>query len=207
MGTEKPNSPVGQRARNSVDIAESEKARVEARRFIDSLAERFYELDKLSLQAKRLNHISDNEYASFRNLFESFSMLSGEFQGLSHLTEGRLLKIEHNDASKEKEHQELSEQFSRLQVPMLCAVINTNMRLLKAWDDRLQFGESLPLGAFELFLQTLRIISDARIELKRPCYAEWLDEEALREADRVERLLDVLMERAPKLREFLVGHR
>ena len=86
---------------------------------------------------------------------------------------------------------------------MLHHVISTNLRLLKVWDDCIQCGENLPYGAYDIFRETLRIIYQARIELLRPCYALLLDKTALRDVDRVERLLGTLMQRAPKLLEFV----
>jgi hypothetical protein len=85
---------------------------------------------------------------------------------------------------------------------MLHAVIRTNLRLLRVWDDRLQRGEGLPYGAHEVFLETVRVIYNARTELLRPRYVSQLDEDALADADRAERLLRTLIAEAPKLFDF-----
>jgi hypothetical protein len=189
--------------RETVSQAAREKVRAESRRFIDSLATRFGELDKLAQKAKTFHVFSPEQLAEFRYLFGNFRELSEEFLMLSQLTEESLDKFQKDEVADTEEHRKLDEYFVRLQVPMLHRVISTNLRLLKVWDDCVQCGEDLPYGAYELFRETLRIIYHARAELLRPCYAELLDEAALRDVNRVERLLNTLMQRAPKLVEFI----
>jgi len=191
----KTNQPVRQTDR--------EKVRAESRRFIDSLATRFDELDKLASKAKQLHVFSPEQLTEFRHLFGTFRELSDEFLMLSQLTEKSLDKFQKDESDSSDEHKRLDEYFVRLQVPMLHRVISTNLRLLKIWDDCVQCGEDLPYGAYDLFRETLRIIYHARVELLRPCYAELLDEAALRDVNRVERVLGTLMLRAPKLLEFV----
>lgn len=180
-----------------------EKVRTESRRFIDSLATRFDELDKLASKAKQLHVFSPEQLTEFRHLFGTFRELSDEFLMLSQITEKSLDKFQKDESESSDEHKRLDEYFVRLQVPMLHRVISTNLRLLKIWDDCVQCGEDLPYGAYDLFRETLRIIYHARVELLRPCYAELLDEAALRDVSRVERVLGTLMQRAPKLLEFV----
>jgi hypothetical protein len=182
---------------------EREKVRAESRRFIDSLATRFDELDKLASKAKQLHVFSPEQLTEFRHLFGNFRELSDEFLMLSQITEKSLDKFQKDELESSDEHKRLDEYFVRLQVPMLHRVISTNLRLLKIWDDCVQCGEDLPYGAYDLFRETLRIIYHARVELLRPCYAELLDEAALRDVNRVERVLGTLMQRAPKLLEFV----
>lgn len=182
--------------------AELEKVRSDAHRFVEALASRLRELEHLAREAKLFNVFAADEYAQFRLLFLNFRELSEEFQVLSQLAEESLgnLKSEVQDAGDE--HRRLDEYFRRLQVPMLHGVISTNLRLLRVWDDRLQRGEGLPYGAYELFLETVRLIYNARLELLRPRYVALLDDAALRDADRAERLLQALIERAPKFLDF-----
>ena len=187
--------------------SEREKIRTDCRRFIDSLAIRLGELEEVARKAKRFHVFSRDEYAQFRCVFENFRELTEEFQMLSEVTENSLERFKRDEIVASEEQQNLGDYFVRMQVPMLHGVISTNLSLLKVWDDRLQRGEELPLGAYELFVQTLRIIFNAREELMRPCYATLLDEKALREADRVERLLRTLMRRAPKLLDFMPSGR
>ena len=182
---------------------DQEKIRAESRRFIDALATRLGELEELAGKAKHYEVFSPVEYAEFRRVFGNFREVSEEFRMLSHLTENSLGKFQLGGSIASEEYAKLDEYFWRLQVPMLRGVIKTNLHLLKVWDDRLQRGQELPYGAYELFLETLHIICGARVELQRPRFAALLDEAALRDADRVERLLDTLMLQAPKLREFL----
>lgn len=189
--------------RDTVSQAGREKVREESRRFIDSLATRFEELDKLARKAKNFHVFSPDQLAEFRFLFSNFRELSEEFLMLSQLTEKLLDKFQTDEIAATEEHRKLDDYFVRLQVPMLHRVISTNLRLLKVWDDCVQCGEDLPYGAYELFRETLRIIYYARVELLRPCYTKLLDEAALRDVNRVERLLHTLMQRAPKLLEFM----
>jgi|GEM_PF-1525488 len=180
----------------------AEKVRGDARRFIDGLADRLVELDRMSQKAKKFNVFNPKEYAEFKNLFLSFTDRTEEFQMLSYLAEESLSNYERGGASQWKEHQELDDYFRKLQIPMLRQVIATNLRLLKIWDDRLQRGEGLPYGARELFLETIRVIYNAKTQLLRPRYVALLDNAALHDADRAERLLRTLIRKAPKLFDF-----
>lgn len=152
--------------------------------------------------AKKYDVFNTDEYGQFKQLFLSFSELCEEFQLLSHLTEDSLANFERAAADHWAEHRQLEEYFRKLQVPMLHAVIRTNLRLLRVWDDRLQRGEGLPYGAHEVFLETVRVIHNARSELLRPRYVALLDEEAMQEADRADRLLRTLIAEAPRLFDF-----
>lgn len=180
----------------------ADKVRRNARRFVDGLAERLAELDDMSRKAKRFNVFNTDEYAEFKALFLDFTDLSEEFQLLSTLAEDSLANYERAGVNHWAEHKELEEYFRRLQVPMLRQVISTNLRLLKVWDDRLQRGEGLPYGAREVFVETIRVIYNAKTQLLRPRYVALLDDFALRDADRAERLLRLLIRRAPKLFDF-----
>lgn len=190
------------RSAKTIRRTEREKIRAKSRRYIDSLATRFGELDELAREAKECRVFDAKEFAQFRLLFKTFRDLSEEFQMLSQLTETALDKFREDASVADDEHKMLDEYFVRMQVPVLHGVIGTNLRLLKIWDDLLLCGENLPYGAHELFLETLRIIDRARVELLRPCYASLLDEAAMRDINRVERLLGTLMQQAPKLLDF-----
>jgi hypothetical protein len=176
--------------------------RKDARRFVDALALRLHELEYMAKQAKRFDIFSNEEYAEFKGLFLNFSELCEEFQLLSHLTELSLAKFERAGKDHWIEYQELDGYFRQLQVPMLHAVIRTNLHLLRVWDDRMQRGEGLPYGSREVFMETVRIIHNARTELLRPRYVALLDEAALRDAERADRLLRVLISRSPTLFNF-----
>jgi len=180
----------------------ADKVRRDARRFVDGLAERLIELDKMSVAAKRYSVFNADEYASFKALFLHFTDRTEEFQLLSYLTEETLAGYERGAVKHWKEHQELEGYFRKLQVPMLRQVIATNLRLLKIWDDRLQRGEGLPYGAREVFMETIRVIYNAKTQLLRPRYVALLDASAMRDADRAERLLRTLVRKAPKLFNF-----
>jgi hypothetical protein len=66
----------------------------------------------------------------------------------------------------------------------------------------MQRGEGLPYGAYEVFLETVRIIHHARSELLRPRYVALLDDAAMQDADRADRLLRTLIAKAPRLFDF-----
>jgi hypothetical protein len=182
-----------------------DKVRAESRRFIDSLATRFAELDAMAAKVKDVHVFSPAQLAAFHHLFATFRAQSDEFLALSQVTARALAKYREDDQADVAERQRLDANFHNLQVPMLHRMISTNLRLLRIWDDCIRCGEALPYGAYEIFLETLRIIYQARIELLRPCYAGLLDETALKDADRVERLLGTLMRRAPRLLELVTG--
>lgn len=188
---------------NSTEQANAEKLRHELRRFVDALADRLAELDKLAHLALRFNVFSSEEYAEFKQLFLTFRDLCDEFQMLSHLAESSLASINHHDHEAHEEAAELEETYRKLQVPMLRAMIKTNLRLLRVWDDRLRGGEGLPYGSRELFRETVRIIDTARNELLRPRYMELLEEEALEDAAKADKLLRSLIASAPQLFDFL----
>jgi hypothetical protein len=142
------------------------------------------------------------EYAEFKTLFLNFRDLCDEFQVLSHLAQDSLSQFELFGQRHCGEYVNLERYFHKLQVPMLRAVIRTNLRLLRVWDTRLQQGEGLPYGSRELFIETIRIIHNARIELLRPRYLLLLDDDALQDAERAERLLQALVAQAPILFNF-----
>ncbi len=152
--------------------------------------------------ARKYDVFNTDEYARFKQLFLNFSELCEEFQLLSHLTEESLANFERAAVGHWNEHRKLDEYFRKLQIPMLHAVIRTNLRLLRVWDDRLQRGEGLPYGAREVFLETVRVIHNARSELLRPRYVSLLDEAAVEDADRADRLLRTLISQAPHLFDF-----
>jgi hypothetical protein len=187
----------------STEQANAEKLRQELRRFVDALAERLRELDKLAHLAVRFTVFSADEYAEFKQLFLNFRDLCDEFQMLSRLAEVSLASMSHEDDEAIAEAAELEENYRKLQVPMLRAMIKTNLRLLHVWDDRLRRGDGLPYGSRELFHETVRIIDTARDELLRPRYMEMLEEEALEEAAKADKLLRTLIARAPQLFDFL----
>ncbi len=178
------------------------KMRNDVRRFVEALAARLIELESMAKAAKRFEVFSPEEYTEFKLLYQQFRELSEEFQMLSHLAEMSLGDVEHWGNSQPAEFEDLEVYFRKLQVPMLHALISTNLRLLKVWDDRLLRGEGLPYGARELFVETVRIIHNAKVELLRPRYLVLLDEAALRDADRAERLLRALIAQAPALFDF-----
>ncbi|HMA48791.1 MAG TPA: hypothetical protein VKP60_03500 [Magnetospirillaceae bacterium] len=187
----------------STEQANAEKLRQELRRFVDALAERLGELDKLAHLALRFTVFSTDEYAEFKQLFLNFRDLCDEFQMLSRLAEVSLAAMNHEDQDAHDEAAELEENYRKLQVPMLRAMIKTNLRLLLVWDDRLRGGDGLPYGSRELFHETVRIIDTARNELLRPRYMEMLEEDALEDAAKADKLLRTLIARAPQLFDFL----
>jgi hypothetical protein len=179
-----------------------ENARHNAWRFVDSLKVRLGELERMARLAKNNNVITAIEYVKFKKLFTDFCELCEEFQILSRLTEDSLTKTGQTEDNKGTSHRELEEYFHKLQVPMLRAVIRTNLRLLRVWDNRLQRGEGLPYGVYEVFLETVRVIYNARSELLRPRYIALLDDIAMEDADRADRLLRTLILQAPQLFNF-----
>ena len=181
----------------------AEKLRVEARRFTSALTSRLGELEHLAGLARQYNVFSAAEYAEFKTLFLNFRDLCDEFQLLSRMTETSLAKFDQTDTHSRAEMMELDSTFRSLQLPMLCAMIRTNLRLLKVWDQRLKAGEGMAYGSRELFLETVRIIDTARNELLRPRYLALLEEDALKDAEEADRLLKLLIKKSPTLFDFV----
>jgi hypothetical protein len=188
---------------NNSEQANAERMRLELRRFVGALGERLAELEQLAQLARRFNVFSADEYAEFKQLFLTFRDLCDEFQMLSRLAEETLASFETRDADLAAEAVQLENTYRMLQVPMLHAMIRTNLRLLRIWDQRLQEGDGLPYGSRELFRETVRIINTAREELLRPRYMEMLEQEALEDAAQAETLLRTLIAKAPQLFDFL----
>jgi len=183
--------------------ANAERVRLELRRFVGALGDRLAELEQLAQLARRFNVFSADEYAEFKQLFLTFRDLCDEFQMLSRLAEESLANFETRDADLAAEAAQLEATYRKLQVPMLQAMIRTNLRLLHVWDQRLQAGEGLAYGTRELFRETVRIINTARDELLRPRYMEMLEQEALDDAVQADKLLRMLIAKAPQLFDFL----
>jgi hypothetical protein len=188
---------------NNTEQANAEKARLELRRFVGALGDRLGELEKLAQLARRFNVFSADEYSEFKQLFLTFRDLCDEFQMLSRLAESSLANLDPRDKDNADEDAEVVATYRKLQVPMLRAMIRTNLRLLRVWDHRLQAGEGLPYGSRELFRETVRIIDTARDELLRPRYMDLLEEEALEDAAKADKLLRSLIAKAPQLFDFL----
>ena len=188
---------------NNSEQAHAEKARQELRRFVGALGDRLGELEQLAQLARRFNVFSADEYTEFKQLFLTFRDLCDEFQMLSRLAESSLANLDPGDEASVTEAAEMEATYRKLQAPMLRAMIRTNLRLLRVWDQRLLAGEGLPYGARELFRETVRIIDIARDELLRPRYMTLLDEEALEDAAKAEKLLRTLIAKAPQLFDFL----
>ena len=191
---------------NNTEQANAERARLELRRFVGALGDRLGELEQLAQLARRFNVFSADEYTEFKQLFLTFRDLCDEFQTLSRLAETSLANLDTRDKDNAGEAAEMEATYRTLQVPMLRAMIRTNLRLLRVWDQRLQAGEGLPYGSRELFRETVRIIDTARNELLRPRYMELLEEEALEDAAKADKLLRSLIARAPQLFDFLESH-
>jgi hypothetical protein len=183
--------------------ANAEKVRHELKRFVGALADRLTELEKLAQLARRFNVFSADEYSEFKQLFLTFRDLCDEFQMLSRMAETSLANLDPRDTDNAEETAELEATYRELQVPMLRAMIRTNLRLLRVWDQRLQAGAGLPYGSRELFRETVRIIDTARNELLRPRYMELLEEDALEDAAKADKLLRTLIAKAPQLFDFL----
>ena len=181
----------------------AEKLRTEARRFVGALTGRLEELENLAQLARRFNVFSAEEYAEFKQLFLSFRDLCEEFQVLSRLAESSLAHFDAHDPQGQSELIELDATFRALQLPMLRAMIRTNLRLLRVWDDRLRSGQGMPYGSRELFGETVRIIDTARNELLRPRHLALLEEEAVHDAEEAERLLKGLIAQSPALFDFV----
>jgi hypothetical protein len=183
----------------------AERLRAEARRFTEALTSRLGELEHLAGLARQYNVFSAMEYAEFKTLFLNFRDLCDEFQLLSRMTETSLAHFDREDVQSRAEMMELDSTFRSLQMPMLCAMIRTNLRLLRVWEGRLQSGEGMPYGARELFHETVRIIDTARNELLRPRYLALLEDDALKDAEEADRLLRTLIKKSPNLFDFVQG--
>jgi hypothetical protein len=183
----------------------AKKLRSDATLFVDSLTKRLKELENLAEMARKYDAFSSDQYGQFKQLFLTFGNLCQEFQLLNHLVETALADISGQDRSGREEVEALRAAFLDLQVPMLKAIIGTNLRLLRVWEDRLRCGEGLPYGSRELFYETMRIIDVARNELIRPRYLALLDEDALAEAEQADRLLKLLIKRTPILCDFVAS--
>jgi hypothetical protein len=182
--------------------SKSLKLRQDARRYVDALASRLVELESLAQEASVFASFEAGKYAQFKRLFVRFSELCEEFQVFSRITEEALANVQNLIDGDPAERTTLDDAFRRLQVPMLHAVIKTNLRLLHVWEDRLQRGEGLPIGAYELLAETARIIQHTRGELLRPRYAELLDDTTIADGAEADQLVRSLIAKAPRLSDF-----
>jgi hypothetical protein len=195
--------PIRPASTSVTEQTNAEKMRSEARRFVTALTDRLGELENMAQLARKFNVFSANEYAEFKQLFLNFRDLCEEFQTLSRMAETSLANIDHRDQRGHSEAVALDAIFHDLQIPMLQAMIRTNLRLLRVWDDRLRVGEGLPFGTRELFQETVRIIDIARNELLRPRYLALLEQDSLDDAEQADRLLKALIKKTPSLFNFV----
>jgi hypothetical protein len=196
MRTKRPMSVV------QTEQATIDKARDEARQRLATLTTRLDELTVTAERAIRFDVFAIDDYAAFKRDFFAFRTLCEEFQALSEITKSAIDRLETCGRRLWGEADALRAQYHDLQVPLMRTVLYTSLHLLVVWEDRLTNGDGLPIGAHEMFLDTLHTINRVRSELLRPRYLAALDDATLADAERVEKVLRTLMGQAPTLLDF-----
>lgn len=189
---------------SSMAASESLAAKIkrDARLFIEGLAERMAEFNDMADRSSQHPSFQGETYADFKCLFVEFMVRTEEFLILSLLTEDTLVLLERHAIGDVEERRELDESFRKLQLMVLERFVSTQLRLLKVWDDRYQQGAGLPYGSSELFGKAVSIIHAVKDQLLRPRYVSLLDENTIEGAETAERMVRLLVKRAPRFHDF-----
>ena len=169
---------------------------------MDVLSARLAVLETTARQAMRFNAFAIAEYGAFKDFFLDFRRQCEEFQALSQIAQDSINRLELCGKALWHECSIMQATFYGLQVPLMRSVVQTNLRLLRVWEDRLTRGDGLPFGTHEMFMQTVHTLALVRAELLRPRYLDILADEDLEDAEEADKLLHKLAKEAPVLFNF-----
>ncbi|NVK19328.1 MAG: hypothetical protein HWE30_11580 [Methylocystaceae bacterium] len=164
----------------------NEKQRQQITQFIGSLKDKTNELDGWARQAEAsLTGAGFETYLEFRDLVI-------ECESFNEIIQRRLSSIE-----KEGEPPDLQDQLNELSARQLTLAIHASLKFLKYISEK-----NLPLGSRDVFIQELKDLHRMKISLDSERLQGKIDEQALKDQQKVEEILNVVIEKAPKLFSF-----
>ena len=93
---------------------------------------------------------------------------------------------------------ELQNKFEELSVAVWSVLLDGSLRFLKVISTK----ELLPVGTRHIFVHELRTLHDAEKNLKQEKYEKYLDKNVIARRKTAERILNEVIERAPRLLQF-----
>lgn len=167
--------------RGAVDATDDD-----AKRFLDALQDRVAELMVLSETPKDdPGSINFGGYLKFRKMMS-------ECLSFSIIIERR---IEQNTTSKKAD---LEEQFDKLTVAIWSVLLSGSLNFLTVICAQ----EYLPIGTNHVFVQELKTLYDAEKVLKQEKLVKFMQDGILDQRGRAEKILEEIIQRAPRLLEL-----
>ncbi|MBB6254310.1 hypothetical protein [Nitrospirillum iridis] len=152
-------------------------------------------LEALERQSRESTQLAKQaEAAAARDSFEAYNAFRnkvGEFRALCILVEGRLRSMEGNV-------DDMRERYAQLDTLMLSLLVRASMRFFFVLSAK----TVLPLGAREIFVTELRSLYDASEKLRKPEYANRLNESIRGELETAEMILEEIIDKAPSMLQF-----
>ncbi len=135
--------------------------------------------------ANEANEDKFKAYAQFREHVDDFDTLAIIIEyKMKRLRDGRVGK--------------LSEKFVELTGFMLSAIVTASLQFLRILAEK----RELRLGARDVFMSELRSLYHAKERIESDRYAHFLTDKTKNDLVAAEQILDVVIERAPKLLNF-----
>ena len=162
------------------------KQRTQITQFIGSLKDKTNELDGWARHAEAsLSGEGFKTYLEFRDLVI-------ECESFNEIIQRRLASAE-----KEGENPDLQDQLDELSARQLTLAIHASLKFLKYISEK-----NLPLGSRDVFIQELKDLHRMKKSLDNERLQGKVDEAALKDQEKVEEILNVVIEKAPQLFSF-----
>ncbi len=135
--------------------------------------------------ANEANDDKFKAYATFREYVD-------DFDTLAIVIEYKIRRLRDGKAAK------LSEKFVELTGFMLSAIVTASLHFLRILAEK----RELPLGARDVFMSELRSLYHAKERIESDRYAHLLTDRTKNDLAAAEQILEIVIERAPKLLNF-----
>ncbi len=135
--------------------------------------------------ANEANDDKFKAYATFREYVD-------DFDTLAIVIEYKIRRLRDGKAAK------LSEKFVELTGFMLSAIVTASLHFLRILAEK----RELPLGARDVFMSELRSLYHAKERIESDRYAHLLTDRTKNDLVAAEQILEIVIERAPKLLNF-----
>ncbi len=162
------------------------KQRTQITQFIDSLNTKTEELGSWAQHAE-----SSMSGEGFKTYLE-FRDLVIECESFNEIIQRRL-----ESAEKDSSHPDLQDQLDELSARQLTLAIHASLKFLKYIADK-----NLPIGSRDVFLQELKDLHRMKVSLDNERLKGKVDEAALKDQEKVEEILNVVIDKAPQLFSF-----
>jgi hypothetical protein len=132
---------------------------------------------------------------AFQDKFKAYAVFRehvDDFDTLAIVIEYKIKRLRDNRAEK------LSTKFVELTGFMLSAIVTASLHFLRILAEK----RELPLGARDVFMSELRSLYHAKERIETDRYAHLLTDKTKADLAAAEQILEIVIERAPKLLNF-----